>query len=118
MWFVLEPSGSSSYVIRYRNSEGRLLKYKLGSASRLTLKQARSEATIKLADVAKGGDPQSGKVAAWRARSEAKPLASDLIDNVAARFLAEHVRATLRPRTVSRSSAMSARSSKRLPDAA
>jgi len=99
LWYVLQPSGLGSYVIRYRNSEGRLLKYKLGSAERMTLKQARAAATQKFAEIAKGADPQAEKVKARHARKEAKPMASDIIDSVAKRFLAEHVQCELRPRT-------------------
>ena len=100
MWFVLQPSGAGSYVIRYRNSHGRLLKYKLGSAENMRLKQARIAARRTLAEIGKGADPQTKKVEERRAGKEAKPLASDLIDDVARRFLAEHVRPNLRPRTV------------------
>jgi hypothetical protein len=48
----------------------------------------------------KGNDPQSEKVAARRARNATQPLASDIVEAVAVRFLAEHVRPKLRPRTV------------------
>ena len=101
LWYVLEPSGAASYVVRYRNAEGRLLKFRLGPASRLSLKQARAAATRVFAEIGKGHDPQTERVAARKTRHEAKPLiASDVIDTIAKRFLAEHVRPNLRPRTI------------------
>jgi len=53
------PTGLASYIIKYRNSEGRQRKFVLGRVGTLTPEQARKMARVKLADVSQGGDPSS-----------------------------------------------------------
>ncbi|NDV88856.1 tyrosine-type recombinase/integrase [Aurantimonas aggregata] len=53
----LRPSGASSYIIQYRNSEGRSRRLTLGSLQVLTPEQARGLARDKLGLVCKGEDP-------------------------------------------------------------
>ena len=50
-------SGSKSFVIQYRNEEGRQRRVKLGRFGIMTLEQAREVAKIKLGQVASGDDP-------------------------------------------------------------
>lgn len=60
------PSGTKSFVLRYRTKSGRLRFQTLGRYGVLTLKQARDEARSTLGDVAQGGDPAAEKVAAGK----------------------------------------------------
>lgn len=50
-------SGSKSFIIQYRNEEGRQRRVKLGRFGIMTLEQAREVAKIKLGQVASGNDP-------------------------------------------------------------
>ena len=71
----VKPSGAISYLIQYRNADERSCRLTLGKAGTLTPDEARTLARIKLADVAKGGDP----VAEKRAASGA-PTVSEVCD--------------------------------------
>ncbi|MBK5265288.1 MAG: site-specific integrase [Alphaproteobacteria bacterium] len=55
------PSGSGSYIVQYRNGEGRSRRMVLGSISVLTPEQARDLAREKLYLVRKGDDPLSDR---------------------------------------------------------
>lgn len=57
----IKPTGVATYVVQYRNTDGRTRRFSLGKANALTLKDARKEARIRLAEVAKGGDPSGDK---------------------------------------------------------
>ena len=54
-----KPSGSASYLIQYRNMEGRTRRLVIGKVNVLTPDQARTVAREKLGGVAKGGDPSA-----------------------------------------------------------
>jgi integrase len=58
------PSGTKSFVLRYRTKSGRLRFQTLGRYGVLTLKQARDEARAILGEVAQGGDPAAEKKSA------------------------------------------------------
>jgi integrase len=60
------PSGTKSFVLRYRTKSGRLRFQTLGRYGVYTLKQARDEARSILGEVAQGGDPAAEKVAAGK----------------------------------------------------
>ncbi len=53
------PSGASTFVLKYRNAEGRQRKLALGRVGTLTPEQARAIARERLVEVAKGADPSA-----------------------------------------------------------
>lgn len=53
------PSGVASYIIKYRNAEGRQRKMTIGRVGTLTPEEARQLAREKLTEVFKGADPSS-----------------------------------------------------------
>ena len=59
----LMPSGVGSYVLKYRNLEGRQRKFALGRIGSLTPDEARALARQGLAAVAKGADPSAARKA-------------------------------------------------------
>lgn len=69
------PSGLKSFVLQYRNMEGRSRRIALGRFGVLTVEQARAQARIKLGEVATGGDP-----AADRAKARAAVTVNDVCD--------------------------------------
>lgn len=57
----MKPSGSASFLVQYRNREGRTRRLVLGKVGVLTPAEARSLAAEKLAEAAKGGDPSADR---------------------------------------------------------
>ena len=57
----VKPSGAKTYLIQYRNLEGRTRRLVLGSCGVLTPEQARALARQKLAAVAEGADPSADR---------------------------------------------------------
>jgi hypothetical protein len=55
------PSGIASYVLKYRNREGRQRKLAIGRVGTLTPDEARNTALLRLADVLKGEDPSADR---------------------------------------------------------
>lgn len=53
------PTGVASYVLKYRNREGRQRKLALGRVGALTPEEARNLARQRLAEVAQGADPSA-----------------------------------------------------------
>ena len=63
----VEPSGTKTYVVRYRVGGGRrgtLRQFKIGRSNKLTPDEARDQAKSALAQVETGKDPQAERVAA------------------------------------------------------
>ncbi len=87
----VKPSGKKSYLIQYRNKEGRSRRMTICKTNVLTPAEAREMALQKLAEVARGGDP-----AADRAKSRAAPTVGEICDT----YLTEHATAHSKPRTV------------------
>lgn len=54
------PSGLKTFVLQYRNAEGRSRRIVLGRFGVLTVEQARDKARIKLGAIADGADPAEG----------------------------------------------------------
>ena len=52
----IQPSGSMTYYLFYRNSEGRKRRYKIGNTTNINVTRARGVAKNKAADVTKGID--------------------------------------------------------------
>ncbi len=57
----IKPSGSSSYLIQYRNSARRTRRLVLGHCGILSLEEARAIAREKLVEVIKGEDPSAAR---------------------------------------------------------
>src|SRR3954451_10404826 len=53
----VKPSGTKSYVLQYRNTEGRSRRLTLGRHGPVTAERAREKALRLLANVAEGADP-------------------------------------------------------------
>ena len=53
----VKPSGATSYVVQYRNAQGRSRRLTVGRHGVLTPEEARTEARKALAEVTRGGDP-------------------------------------------------------------
>jgi integrase len=60
----VKPSGTRTYIIQYRNSEGRSRRLVLGQHGAVTPQQARDIARQRLAAVARGEDPSAERHAA------------------------------------------------------
>jgi integrase len=94
LFYILQPSGATSWALRYRIA-GKNRKLTIGPYPEIELKTAREIARKALAKIAAGGDPAAEKQTA-RAAARAPP--EDLVEVVAERFIARHVR-TLKPST-------------------
>jgi Arm DNA-binding domain len=68
----VRAGGAKTWIIMYRNREGRQRKLTIGRAGVLTPDEARKVARDKLADATKGADPASEKVAARQAMTVAQ----------------------------------------------
>lgn len=91
----VRPSGASAYVVVYR-LEGRSRRMTLGPGRVLTPDEARKLARLALAAVAAGRDPAAER----REARQKRPAVT--FREVAERWLAEHGRVRLKPRSLAR----------------
>ena len=63
----LMPSGTGSYILKYRNQEGRQRKLALARVGSITPDEARTIALMRLAEITKGDDPSANRKAVQKA---------------------------------------------------
>lgn len=88
---VVLPTGRKSYIFKYRNAGGTVRKPKLGSFPAMKVKDARELARRWGTEARGGADPSRDRAVRRRVETVAQ---------LCARFMAEHVRPMLKPRTV------------------
>ncbi len=94
LYLAVQPSGSMSYVLRYRFA-GKPRKLTIGPAD-IGLGEARKLAAIARAAIAGGKDPAGDK----KARQTAlRAIETDRVETVVADFITRYVQRTNRPRT-------------------
>ena len=76
------PTGRKSFILRYRNADGRERRMTLGKYPALSLADARDRARIILAEVARGMDP-AGIAAARRRAPTFRELADEYLERYA-----------------------------------
>jgi integrase len=96
LYLTIFPSGKASWIFRYRFG-GRTRKLTIGTSPEIGLKDARDLARKAHLRVASDEDPAAEKRAARAAART--PVDRDLVEKVAAQFLARHVKG-LAPATV------------------
>ena len=87
------PSGKTSWVVRYRNKDGKRRKYTIGSHSVWSIKNAREKAREILLEVEKGEDP------ALKPATPAIERGNVLYVNVLDEFFKRHVDKKTKPST-------------------
>ena len=83
----VKPSGVRTFLIQYRNRRGQTRRYSLGQYGRVTVEEARREAKIKLAEVARGEDPSEARRIARDARTVADLCDSYMRDAYSGRIM-------------------------------
>jgi integrase len=87
----VKPSGVRSYLVQYRNANGRTRKLTIGKHGELTAQQARDLARSLLVEVRRGSDPAAD-------REKARGAAS--IKELGARYMSDHARPKKRASSV------------------
>ena len=97
LYFVVQPTGATSWALRYRLL-GKPYKLTIGSGA-IPLKDARDLARAALVKIAKGENPGAEKVAARRAAREAEGRVSDLIEKIVPAFIDKYAQRKCRDST-------------------
>jgi integrase len=87
----VKPSGVKSYLVQYRDEDGRTRRVTVGRHGVTTAEQARSQAQQLLAAVARGENP---------AERKATRADEPTVDQLAARYLAEHAKLKKKPKSI------------------
>jgi integrase len=95
LYFIVQPSGKSSWAVRYR-AAGKPRKLTLGPYPSVDLKSARELARTALAKVAGGTDPGAEKKTA---KGAACIPANDIIETVVSRFISHYAKRQLKAKT-------------------
>jgi len=95
LYYILQPSGKSSWAVRYRLN-GKPAKHTIGNYPSVDLKLARNLGRAALAKVAAGVDPRDEKKAA---KVAAAVPANDFVEAVAARFISHYAKRQLKAKT-------------------
>jgi integrase len=85
LYFVMQPSGTASWAVRYRY-QGASRKLTIGGYPAIDLKNARELAGAALVAVARGDDPAAEKKEAKHTSAAVRP-SHDLIENVCATYI-------------------------------
>jgi len=97
LYLIIQPSGAKSWAVRYRFN-GKPKKLTVGSWPKVSLEQARNDATAALLQLKKDVDPaEAKKKAATAARTAADVLARDTVASLAAQYIEKYVRVKTRP---------------------
>ena len=88
----IRPNSRRSYILQYRNADGRSRRMKIGDAEVLTPDEARRQAGAALKAVAAGDDPVAERKAK---RGSHLPNVSDVAD----RYIKEHAKIHKKPRS-------------------
>jgi integrase len=84
LYFIVQPSGVKSWALRYRRrSDGKAIKHTIGGYPAVTLKDARTAATVLRAEIERGADPHGVRIAARR------QTVDDSFEAVARRYIAD-----------------------------
>lgn len=97
LYLCIQPSGSKSYIMRYRYG-GRPRKLTIGPAD-IGLGEARKLAASARVDIAGGKDPAAEKQSAKAIAKAALEPAGDIIETVIADFIKKHVERANKPLT-------------------
>lgn len=86
-----KTTGVKTFIVQYRNSNGRSRRVSLGALGKVTLDQARKHAVKLMGQIAAGGDPAEDR----RVR-----LHSETVGQLADAYMREHCAGRCKPRTI------------------
>ena len=96
LFFITQPSGATSWALRYRANGGASRKLTLGSFPSLDLKAARRAAEEARGKIARGEDPAAANRASRAAAKAEREGETDLVENVVDKFVERYAKAQTR----------------------